>query len=96
MRIKLTPKTESQLEANKVFTTFIRLYGYKTLTDFCKKNNVNYPTIRHQLRGRHYIELNFINSAIQLVNPNYEMKILNNGQNIIIGTKTIVNEPKAS
>jgi len=87
MKIKLIPNSENQMQANQVFTTFIRLNGFKNLTDFCTKNNVNYPNLRHQLRGRHYVDIKFLNSVIQMVNPNYELKILNNGQNISIGSK---------
>jgi hypothetical protein len=87
MRVKIEHRSEMQKQVNNIFLTFIKMYGFKTLTDFCNKNNIDYAKIRYQLRGRHYIQIDFINDSIQTVNSNFELKILNNGKTITIGSK---------
>jgi hypothetical protein len=87
MKIKLEPNSEPRAKAVEMFLSFLRIYGFKSLKDFCTKNKVSYYRINCQLRGINYLDVNYLNELIQLLNPTLEMKILDNGNLIKISNK---------
>ena len=87
MKIKLEPNSEARSKAVDIFLTYLRIYGFKSLRDFCAKNKVSYYRINCQLRGINYLDVNYLNELIQLLNPIMELKILENGNVIKIGSK---------
>ena len=87
MKIKLEPNSETRSKAVDVFQSFLRIYGFKSIRDFCVKNNISYVKLNPQLRGLNYLNVSYINELIQILNPNLEMKILENGTFIKIASK---------
>lgn len=63
-------------EVRKVVTLYYIERGYKSLSDACKKANVNYRVIDNMLNGRTEIKLPMINELVENLNEKFCIKLV--------------------
>ena len=63
-------------EVRKVVTLYYIKQGSKSLSDACKKANVNYRVIDNMLNGRTEIKLPIINELVENLNEKYCIKLV--------------------